>query len=79
MSCCGKAMHALGECDCFFKSHDFRELLENERQWFEMLNALRHIRWQRTSPKESPEGQAVIVMLRIAPGGCGTKPIKWTP
>ncbi len=57
-------MHALGECDCFFKPCDFRELLKNERRWFKMLDALRHIRWRRTSPEESPERQAVIVMLR---------------
>lgn len=64
MSRRSKAMHALGECDCFFKLRDFLELLERERQWFEMLDALRHLCWQRTSPEESPEGQAVIVMLR---------------
>lgn len=64
MSCRSEAMHALGECDFFFKLRDFRELSENERQWFEMLDALRHIRWERTSPEESPERQAVIMMLR---------------
>jgi len=37
MSCRGKAMHALGECDCYFKPRDFLELPENERQWFEIL------------------------------------------
>jgi hypothetical protein len=28
VSCRSKAMHALGECDCFFKPRDFLELLE---------------------------------------------------
>jgi hypothetical protein len=64
VSCLSGAMHALGECNCFFKPCDFRELPENECQWFEMLDALRHIRWRRISPEESPERQAVIVMLR---------------
>jgi len=68
MSCSGKAIHALGECDCYFKPSDFLELLDNERQWFELLNALRRQRWQRAWPEESPEGQAVILMLRDRPG-----------
>jgi hypothetical protein len=57
-------MHALGECNCFLKSREFLELLENECQCFDMLDALRHIRRQRSSPGESPEGQAVAPMLR---------------
>ena len=63
MSCRGKAMQALGECDCF-KPSDFLELLEKERTWFDLLDTLRHVRWQRIVPEESPEGPAVILMLR---------------
>ena len=64
MNCRSKAMHALGECEyCFTPAH-FLELLESEYQWFDLLNALRQQRWQRAWPKESPEGQAVILMLR---------------
>jgi hypothetical protein len=40
------------------------ELLEKERKWFDLLDTLRHLRWQRMSPEDSPEGQAVILMLR---------------
>ena len=47
-----------------FKPHDFAELLDSERQWFALLDALRHLRWQRISPEKSPEGQAVLLMLR---------------
>ena len=64
MSCRSKAMHSLGECDCYFKPRDFLELLAKERQWFDLLDTLRHLRWQRTVPEDSPEGQAVIIMLR---------------
>ncbi len=49
--------------DRFIPTH-FLELLEHEREWFDLLDALRHLRWQRPSPEESPEGQAVIIMLR---------------
>ena len=42
----------------------FLELLESEREWFDLLNALRQQRWQRAWPEESLEGQAVILMLR---------------
>jgi hypothetical protein len=37
VSCRDKAMHALGECDCYFKPRDFVDLLERERRWFELL------------------------------------------
>ena len=42
----------------------FLELLESEREWFDLLNALRQQRWQRAWPEESLERQAVILMLR---------------
>jgi hypothetical protein len=46
------------------RTRDFLELLDNERKWFELLNALRRQqRWQRAWPEESLEGQAVILML----------------
>ena len=64
MSCRWKALHSLGECDCFFKPRDFLALLDKERKWFDLLDTLRHLRWQRISPEDSPEGQAVILMLR---------------
>ena len=30
-------MHALGECDCYFKPADFLDLLELNREWFQLL------------------------------------------
>jgi hypothetical protein len=49
---------------CYFKPADFLELLEKERQWFDLLDALREVRWQRPVPEESPEGLVVTMMLR---------------
>jgi len=60
---CRFATHAASYCG-FFKPRDFAELLEKERKWFDLLDTLRHLRWQRTSPEDSPEGQAVVMMLR---------------
>ncbi len=37
MSCRGKAMHALGDCDFYFKPADFFDLLELNRAWFQLL------------------------------------------
>jgi hypothetical protein len=37
MSCRGKAMHALGERDCYFKPADFLDLVELTREWFQLL------------------------------------------
>jgi hypothetical protein len=37
MSCRGKAMHALGECDCYFKPANFLDLLQLNREWFQLL------------------------------------------
>jgi hypothetical protein len=48
----------------YFTPARFLELLERERQWFDLLDALRRQRWQRAWPEESLEGQAVILMLR---------------
>ena len=42
-------MHALDDCD--FKPRDFLELLAKERQWFDLLDALRELRWQRPVPE----------------------------
>jgi len=47
-----------------FIPSDFLDLLEREREWFELLNALRWQRWQRAWPEEPSEGHAVILMLR---------------
>ena len=63
MNCRSKTLHARGECDCF-KPRDFLELLDKERTWFDLLDTLRHLRWQRPNPDDSPEGQAVALMLR---------------
>jgi hypothetical protein len=60
MSCRGKAMHALGECDCYFKPADFVDLLEREREWFELLMDLSRQRWQRSWPEESTKGFALL-------------------
>jgi hypothetical protein len=37
MSCPGKAIHALRECECYFKPADFLELLARETRWIELL------------------------------------------
>ena len=37
MSCRGKAMHALGDCDCYFKPAEFLDLLELNPAWFQLL------------------------------------------
>ena len=37
MSCRGKTLHALGQCDCCFKPADFLALVEKERRWFELV------------------------------------------
>ncbi len=37
MTCRGKAMHAPGECDCYFKPADFLDLLELNREWYQLL------------------------------------------
>jgi hypothetical protein len=37
MSCRDKTLHARGECECWFTPARFWELLEKERQWFEIL------------------------------------------
>ena len=58
MTCRGKAMHALGECDYYFKPRDFVELVENERQCLAAKPG------SGTSPRTVPEGEAVAVMLR---------------
>ncbi len=47
-----------------FTPAHFLDLLEHEREWFDLLDTLRHLRWQRPSPEESPEWQAVTIMLR---------------
>jgi hypothetical protein len=76
MSCRGKAMHALGECDCYLKPRDFLTLPESERRWFEILMRLtrRHADTPRAS-KPMPSRSCSA----IAAGGCGTEPTKWTP
>ena len=33
----GKAMHALGDCDCYFKPADFFDLFGAKRKWFQLL------------------------------------------
>jgi hypothetical protein len=47
-----------------FTPAQFLDLLGKERKWFALLDTLRHLRWQPAVPEESPEGQAVIIMLR---------------
>ena len=32
-------MHALGECECYFKPADFLLLLELNREWFRLFSA----------------------------------------
>jgi hypothetical protein len=47
-----------------FTPAQFLDLLDKARKWFALFDTLRHLRWQRTVPEESPEGQAVTIMLR---------------
>lgn len=37
MTCHGKPLHALGQCDCYFKPADFLDLLELNREWIQLL------------------------------------------
>ena len=60
MTCRGKAMHALGECDCYFKPRNFVDLLERECLWFELLmRVARH----RVNHPESFEAQVISRIL----------------
>ena len=52
---CGKALHALGQCDCF-KPFDFAELLERELLWFQLLMRLTRHR------VDNPEGMATGII-----------------
>jgi hypothetical protein len=52
---------------CFTPAY-FLELLEGEREWFDLLDALRRQHWQRDWPEESLERHAVILMLRDRAG-----------
>jgi hypothetical protein len=47
-----------------FTPANFVELLEKEQKWFALPDTLRYLRWQRMVPEDSPEGQAVVIMLR---------------
>jgi hypothetical protein len=61
MSCRGKDMHALGECDCYFKPLDFLVLLDKEHDWLELLLRLTH---RRAIYSEGIENEAISLMLR---------------
>jgi hypothetical protein len=52
---------------CFTPAY-FLELLESEREWFDLLDALRRHHWQRAWPGEPLEGHAVILTLRDRAG-----------
>jgi hypothetical protein len=47
---------------CFTPLH-FLALLEDERDWFEVLAILRRERWEQAWPEGSREARAVITML----------------
>jgi hypothetical protein len=53
-----------------FTTCAFFELLEKERQWFALLDTLRHLRWQRADPDECPEWQASSSCCETADTGC---------
>ena len=60
MSCRGKAMHALDECDCF-QPRDYEALLETEQLWFELLIHL--VRYRMNHP-EGGEGRVIALILQ---------------
>ncbi len=62
MSCRGKAIHALGECECYFKPRDFAQLVDKERVWVEFL--IRLTRQRPADFRTSAEDDIATVMLR---------------
>jgi hypothetical protein len=54
-------MHALAECDCYFKPRDFVALVEKERGWFELLQRLSR---RRDSYPRGIEAETLTLMLR---------------
>jgi hypothetical protein len=46
----------------YFTLSDFLNLLEGERQSFNLLDGLHRQRWQCAWPEESPEGHAVRML-----------------
>jgi hypothetical protein len=50
-------IEALSDCDGYLKPRDLMEQLENEREWFQLLDILRQVRWQRTSLRENPRAK----------------------
>jgi hypothetical protein len=60
VSCRGKAIHALGECD--FKPRDFAQLVDQERVWVEFL--IRLTRQRPSDFRTSAEDDIATVMLR---------------
>jgi hypothetical protein len=55
MSCRGKTLHDLGECDCYFKPRDFLELLERECQLLAHVLLLMQLR-------DDPETREAIAL-----------------
>ena len=47
-----------------FTPAQFLDWLEKEHKWFALHDTLRHLRWQRTVPEDSPEDQAVVITPR---------------
>jgi hypothetical protein len=61
MSCRGKAIHLLGECDCYFKPRDYLKLVKCEQAWLELLLRLIH---HRAYYPDAGENEIIGVMLR---------------
>jgi hypothetical protein len=59
MSCRGKTLHALGQCNCYFKPSDFVDLLAREACWLELLLRLA----RRRDRPEGVETEAISIML----------------
>jgi hypothetical protein len=66
VSCHGKAMHALGECDCYFTPTQFLELLELQRRFVQWLITARQTRAElRTINAQTLADDTIVLMLKL--------------
>jgi hypothetical protein len=65
-------IEALSECAGYFKPLDLVEQLENELEWFQLLDIFVACALPANPAEENPEGQAVILMYwRASPDPWG--------
>jgi len=58
----GEVLHALGECECSFKSSNFLDLLEKERRWLVHLLFLVHLRNQHKDRRREFRSDEIAMM-----------------